>query len=338
MTSELIRKYNPTVADVHTNRQLTDLSEAYYQDESSLLASSVFPIVPVDRQSNFFYVWNRGDFFRDDAQLRAPGTEVHRGGARLSTTTYNCATYDYGDSIPDEVESEADDPLRPRQTATRRVLQVLLIRRERIFCQNFLATGKWTTDITGVASSPASGQVLQWDVSGSTPIDDVNAGRRAIKLATGFEPNTLVLGYDTRLALDTNAQITDRLKYGQTPGNIVTVNDSDLAQVFKVQRVITAGAIYASSNENSAGTYTMSFIAGKVALLCYAAPAPGIDTPSAGYCFVNRNQFVGANSLGAVIKEMRNDPKYRTDIDGFINFDMKKTSADLGYFFNSIVS
>lgn len=337
--SELIRKYNPTVSDVHTNRQLTDLSEAYYQDEAQYLASSAFPIVPVDRQSNFFKVWNRGDFFRDDARVRTPATEVHRSGSRFeSDKTFNCVTYDYGDYVADEVESEADAPIQPRRTATRRVMQVLLIRRERIFSQNYLAAGKWTTTIAGVSGTPASGQVLQWNDASSTPINDVNAGKRAIKIRTGFEPNTLILGYDVRLALETNPQIIDRLKYGQTPGSIVTVNDSDLAQAFKVNRILVAGAIYNTANENSAGTYSMDFITGKVALLCYSAPAPGIDTPSAGYCFVNRNQFVGANSMGAVIKEMRNDPKYRTDIDGFINFDQKLTSADMGYFFNTIVA
>jgi hypothetical protein len=331
-----IHKGNPTLADVHTNRALTDVSEAYYVDESMFLGSSAFPLVPVDKQSNFFYKWPAGEFFRDAARVRAPGTEVIRDGATPSTTSYQCLTYEFGDDIPYEVEAEQDNPLNIRRTKTRRIMQVLLIRRERIFATNFMGTSKWTTDITG-ASTASTNQVIQWDRSGSTPIDDIEDAKELIHTRSyGACPaNTLVLGYQTKKKLKTNAQILDRLKYGQTPGGIAMITDSDLAQVFGVDRILTAGAVYNSANKGA--TATPAFVTGKVALLCHSAPNPGIDVPSAGMCFVNRNQFAGANGLGALIQEMDIPEKRKINIDGFINFDMKLTAPDLGVFFTTIV-
>ena len=271
---------------------------------------------------------------RDEARVRAPGTEVSRSGARLSTDTYNCLIYEFGDDIPDEVLANTDPGVNLEGSKARRIIQTLLIRRERIFAANFLATSKWTTDITGASVSPSTNEVLKWSLSSSTPIDDVNDGRKTILQATGKEPNTLVLSYDVRLALDTNAQVLARITNGQTPGGPAMISDADLARVFGVSRVLVSKAVYNSAKEGA--TASMSFISSGKALLCYAEPNPTLDSASAGMTFV----WTGApnmNSFGVQINRQRDSLKYRDVMDGFMNFDQKKTSADLGYFFTGIV-
>lgn len=330
-----VHKHLPTVADVHVDRPLTNMSEAYFQEESVYLASSCFPIVRVNNQSDKYWIWNRGDNFRDEARVRAPGTEVSRSGARLSTDTYNCLVYEFGDDIADEVAANTDPGVNLEGNKARRIIQTLLIRRERIFAANFLATGKWTTDIDGASVSPQTAEVLEWNNASSTPIDDVNAGKQTILQATGKEPNTLVLTYDVRLKLDTNAQILARITGGQTPGGPAMVSDADLARVFGVNRILVSKAVYNSAKEGA--TASMSFIASKKALLCYAEPNPTLDSASAGMTFV----WTGApnmNSFGVQINRQRDSLKYRDVMDGFMNFDQKKTSADLGYFFNDIIA
>ncbi len=330
-----VHKHLPTAGDVHVDRPLTNFSMSVFQEESAFLASSCFPVIPVMNQTDKYYVWNRGDMFRDEARVRAPGTPVSRTGARLSTDSYYCEIYELGDIIPDEVRRNADPGTNIEQNKVRTIIQKLLIRRERIFAANYLATGKWSTDIDGASVSPQTAEVLEWNNASSTPIDDVLVGKETILKNTGKEPNTLVLTYDVRRVLATNAQVLARLTGGQTPGGPAKVSDADLAKVFEVDRILVSKAVYNSAKE--AATASMGFVATRSALLLYSNPNPGLDSETAGATFVWTGSGFG-NGVGAQINMMRDDKVYSDLIDGFMNFDLKKTSADMGYFFNQIVA
>jgi hypothetical protein len=325
----------PTESDVHVDRPLTNFSMAAFQEESVHLASSCFPVIPVNNQTDKYYTWNRSDLFRDEARVRAPGTPVIRTGARLSSDSYYCSIYELGDIIPDEVRRNSDPGVNLEQNKVRAIIQKLLIKRERIFALNFLATSKWTTDIAGATVSPATNEVLQWANSSSTPVDDVLRGKERILKNTGKEANTLVLTNDVRRVLATNAQVLARLTGGQTPGGPAIVSDMDLAKVFEVNRILVSKAVYNSAAENA--TASMGFVATRKALLLYSDPNPGLDSETAGATFVWANSGFG-NRVGVQINMMRDDKAYSDLIDGFMNFDQKLTSADMGYFFNNIIS
>lgn len=333
-----VHKYYPTPGDVHVDRPLTNLSLATYQEESAYLASSCFAIVPVMKQTDKYWIWNRGDMFRNEARKRTPGTEVIRNGARISTTSYNCEVYEMGDEILDETRGNTDPGVNLESQKVRTIIQKLMIRREIDFASTFLTTGVWTTDITGAAVTPQTAEVLEWNNASSTPIDDVLLGKETILKNTGKEPNTLVLTYDVHRTLATNAQVLARLTGGQTPGGPAVVSDADLAKVFQVNRILVSKAVYNSANESAtATTKTMGFVATKKALLCYSAPNPGLEVESAGYTFVWTGNPV-ANSFGVQINNLREAKRYKDLIDGFANWDQKLTSADMGYMFADIIA
>lgn len=334
-SAEAVRIYKnlPTAQQVHVDAILTDFSVAYMQDQSALLASSVFPMIPVNHQTNKYYTWPKADFFRDEARKRAPLTPVARGGMRLSTDSYYCDVYEFGTQIADETRGNADNQVSLDQAATNYVMQILAIKRERDFCSTYMTTSVWGLDITG-ASTASTNQVIQWDRATSTPIDDILSAQRTILLATGKRPNTLVLGFDAYIKLLTNTQIVNRVINGQTPGQAADVSDADLARLLRVNRVIVAEGIYNTANEGA--TASMSFICGKVALLAYVEPNPGQQSLTAGATFV-WSGAPGASTAGTVV-ERRYDPEIKGDkIDGFGNWAMKVVAADAGVFFNTIV-
>src|SRR5712692_6942391 len=81
----------PSPQQVHVDVPLSNLSIAIAQDEQVFgVARGVFPNIPVDKQSNKYYIWTQADFFRTDAQKRAPGAESAGSGLNLSTSTYYC--------------------------------------------------------------------------------------------------------------------------------------------------------------------------------------------------------------------------------------------------------
>lgn len=64
----------PTRSQVHVNRPLTNISVSYQQSADAFVASRVFPVIPVDKQSDQYFVFNRSDQMRDEMRKRAPGT------------------------------------------------------------------------------------------------------------------------------------------------------------------------------------------------------------------------------------------------------------------------
>jgi len=327
---------NPTPGDVHVNTPLTNISIAFLQNAANFVSSRVFPNIPVTKQSDRYYVYERGDFNRDEMAERAPATESVGGGYKLDNTpTYFANRFSFHKDIPDEVRANADAVLNPDREATAYVTHKALIKREKLFVQKFFQSGLWGVDYTGVSSNPSGANVLQWNDANSTPIESVRAAKRSIAERTGFEPNKLVLGRAVYDALLDHPDIIDRLKYGQTAGGVANTSTNDLASLFKVDEILVMNAVENTAKEGAAASH--SFIGGKNALLCHAATAPGLMTPTAGYTF-SWTGLLGAGGEGNRIKSFRMEQLGADRIEIDMCFDQKLVSADLGQFFSGIVA
>jgi hypothetical protein len=323
----------PTPSDVHVNQPLTNISIAYLQSQARFVADRVFPVVSVDKQSDRYYTYDRGDWNRNEMQERAPSTESAGSGYRLDNTpTYYCREYALHRDIPDQVIANADSVLNPMRESTEYLTLKALIHREKVWATNFFTTGKWVTDVTGVASGPTTGQFLQWNDANAKPVPQIRAAATSILERTGVMPNVLVLGKRVYDALLDNPEIMDRIKYGQTAGGPAMVNTNLLAQLFEVDRVEVMAGIENTAAEGVTNVH--SFIAGKSALLVHSATSPGLMTPSGGYTFA----WSRMGNAGQTIREFRMDELKATRIEIETNFDQKLIAADLGYFFATAVA
>lgn len=313
----------PTSSQVHVDAILTNISVAYMQKSENFIANKVFPIVPVDKQSDKYYTYTKNDWFRDEAQLRADATESAGGGYNLSTSSYSADVWAFHKDVGDQTRANADAPINVDREAAEFVTSRLLLKMETQWVSNFFSSGIWGTD-----STPSN---LWSDYTNSDPLNDVEDAKRAILATTGFEPNTLVLGYDVFKELKNHPDLVDRIKY--TSSNVIT---SDMiARMFDVDRVLVSKSVKATNNEGATGAY--DFTAGKNALLCYSAPAPGLLQPSAGYVM----SWTGVSGgLGQTIgtSRIRMDSVRADRIEGEMAFDMKVVAADLGYFFSAVVA
>lgn len=313
----------PTQNSVHVNRPLTMISVAYLQDQNEFIADKVFPVVPVDKQSDLYFVYTKNDWFRDEARPRAAGAESAGGGYGLSTVAYNAKVTAFHKDIPDQVRNNEDMPLNSDRDATEFVTRRLMIRREIQWAADYFAASVWGTDLT-----PAN---LWSDYTSSDPIGDIRTGIRTIKLNTGFTPNTLTLGYDVFIKLQDHPDIVDRYKYTQSE----VITEAMLAKLFGVERVLVAGGVKATNVEGE--TAAMSFIYGKHALLSYAAPRPSLLQPSAGYIFSWKGVSQG-NGFTVGTKKFRMEHLESDRVEGQMAFDNKVVATDLGYFFNGAVA
>jgi hypothetical protein len=330
----VVTKSQPTPSDVHINAALTNISIAYLQRADMFVADQVYPNVPVTKQSDYYYTYDRGMFNRDQMELRAPGTRASKVGYKTSSTTYTADVWASRVDIPDQVMQNADAVFNLDREATALLTHQMLIKRETNWVTNHFATGKWGNEVTGVAGVPGATEFRVWsDYDNSDPISDVETGMQTVG-KTGFEPNTLVLDRVTWGYLKDHPAIVDRLNRGQTTGPALATMDS-VAAIFGLERILVSKAVKNTAAEGA--TNVDAYIAGDNALLCYVTPTPGIMTPSAGYTF-SWTGMAGAGPMGQRIKRYRIEEIESDVVEGQMAFDQKLVATDLGYFFLNTVA
>jgi hypothetical protein len=317
---------NPTAGDVHVNGPLTNFSQKYIQDESVFIATRAFPNVPVAKQSDLYYTFSRADFFRDEAEERADGTESAGGGFNLSTDPYFARVYAYHKDVTDRQRDNQDSSVQLDQSATQFVTQKLLIRRERLFVTAMFSTGVWT----GGASDDEN---VNWLVGGSNPITDIRLRMQDIHSGTGFRPNKMIIGrqgFDTLMDQD---DILARITGGANNALPAQVQKQLLAQLFELDEIFVMDSVFNSALEGA--TESTDFIGGDNCLLYYAPNSVALDQPTAGLQF-SWTGFRGATNNGMRIKRMRAELREADRIEGQMAFDYQVTAPELGHMFTSV--
>lgn len=322
----------PTMQNAHVDRALTNISVSYLQDASAFIADKVFPVVPVKRQSDIFYVYNKGDFMRDEAQVRGAATESAGGDYGVEAAEpYYCRKHAFHKDVTPEERVNYDEPLDADKDATDFVTQKMLIRREMQWATKFFKAGVWGTEIAG-GDAAGEGTVAKWSMDVSNPIKDITEAGVKMAGETGYKPNTLVLSPYAFNALKNHEDILDRIKYTQK--GIVT--EDLLATLFGVDHVYVAWSVVNSAAKGADAS--VDFIMGKHALLCYSNPRPALRKPSAGYIFAWTG-LEGAGAYGNRIVRLPMDllGLGTERIEGEMAFDTKVICKDMGVFFKDIV-
>ena len=320
----------PTHSDVHLDSLLTNIGVAYIQSQEHFIATKVFPVVPVDKQSDKYRTWTKNDWFRDEAEVRRAGAESVGSGYNVSDTAYFCDKYAIHKDIDDDTRRNADEVHDLDREATEHVTQRMLLRHEIQWVTDYFAASVWGTDLT-----PTN---LWSAYATSDPMTDVETGKETILLNTGMMPNTLVLGYQVYRQLRNHPDLVDRIKYGGLTapgGRAATVTMEVMAQLFDVERVLVARAVKATNKEGAAGAY--AFTHGKNALLCYSAPAPAMLAPSAGYVFAWRG-VSGEMGTTIGVSSFRMEHLKSDRVEAEYAFENRVIGSDLGYFFSAAVA
>jgi hypothetical protein len=324
----------PTRGDLHVNRPLTNMSVANIQSERAFIAADLFPIVQVENQSDRYYVYTPDYWFKTGAAKRAPATESAGGGFRVDNTpSYFADKWAFHIDIADEQRANNSDPLDVDADATAFVTRQILLRRELQFVNTFMAPNVWKGFTSGgsqVDFLPNTHGNGYWDSSTSNPPADVDAIKSQIEQTTGYMPNAMAVTRNVYYALRNHPAILDRIKYTQR--GIVTPDL--LANVFDVEKFLISAAVINTAQEGQ--TMSNSFMASNRFWLGYAATAPGLRTPSAGYIFAWKGLF-GAGAYGNRIKKIRMEHLEADRIEGEMAFAMQLVSTGMGALGTSVL-
>lgn len=318
----------PTPQDVHpVDVLLTNYSLAYMQSQEAFISTKVFPVLPVDKQTNKYATYTKNDWFRDEAKRRAGDAESAGSGYTFSSGSYACDVYALHKDIDYQTRANADPQFDLERDATEFVTRRMLLRQEIQWAADYFASSVWGTD-----STPAN---LWSDYTASDPGDDVDAGKEAILKNTGMDANTLVLGFAVFRKLRRHPDV--KAHFGLPLGSAQTVNEEMLARFFDVERVLVARAIKATNIELETAAY--DFVQGKHALLCYVAPSVGPLTPTAGITFAWRGpEGTLAGGIGVSNIDLRPSGRKVDRVEAEAAWDNKVIATDLGYFFPSAVA
>lgn len=303
----------PTARDVHVDRAMTQISIGYSNAE--YIGGMVFPIVSVEKQSDVYFLFDKGAWLRRRAEPRAVGTRANRGGYKLSTASYLALPYAFATPVPDEVRDNADEPLRPDIEATEFATDALLLDLEIRVADLVSTCGNWLN-----ASNPSA----SWtNFANSDPFNDIDTIRDAISKQIGRMPNTAVMSWDVWKALRNHPDFLDRVKYTRAGGRVEV---SDIAAWFEVDKVLVGAGIKENSLEGATSNITR--IWGNCFWMGYVAPNPSLRTPSAGYVFEWKTRMV---------ERFREDQEHQ-DVFAVEHHTVEKvTASDAGGGFYSVV-
>ena len=316
----------PTSQSVYEDELLTNVSIAYIQNQDNFVYSRAAPLVPVQKQTSKYRVYDKNEWFRDELQPLGPGAESWGTGYKLSTGSYDCKVWAAHINVDDQTRANYSAPGDAEQDASLNLTQKGMIRYERQFVTSLFTTSVWGTDYNVGTSS------VQWSTAAtSDPEKDVDTAKSTILTNTGMMPNTLIVGYAVHQALKRHPLVKEQYKY--TSGD--SISEEMLARFFDVERYLVSKSTYATNEEGASAAYSM--IAGKQALLCYVDPSPSHMRPSAAKTFVWEG-LTGLNDLGLVVLNIPAPLQHSDRVEVQMAFDMKAAATDLGYFMHNAVA
>lgn len=315
----------PTASGVHVNQLLTNISIGY--PNADYFADQLFPIIPVQNQSNVYASYDKSFWFRDDAKLRAPGTIPQVAGYNVTlTNSYTCVEYALSKSIPDEVRANADAPINLDREAVQFVTDKCRMRRENSFVTDFFTTSVWDADKTG-----GTDFTVWSNYSASSPLIDMDAFKDVIEGKIAKEPKHFICGKQVYLQLKNHPDVLDAIKYTSK----AVGSEELIASLMGLDAFFVGRSIVTTTPEGTAeASVSYSRIWGKHGLLLYRPNTASLMTPSAGYTFVWN---LVPNAIEFISRER--DDRARTDfITGHTFFDQKATATQAGLFVSGAVA
>ena len=318
-----------TGRDLHIDAALTNLVIGF--EPMGTIVQDIFPMVNVNKQSNVYHVWTKGDFFRIPDTRRAEKTNANKVETNISSETYFCDNYALGDDTSFEDLANVDQAIRIREKKSRNLVNLLnLDWEDRVASQ--ISSGSKVGSYTTLSGTD------QWsDFANSDPVNDIEVGKDSISSTTGQEANLIIIPRLVMSKLKQHPDLLDRVKYTGTNDRPGQVTQRALAEIFGVERVLVGKSFKNTAEPGATASY--SEIWGKNVVIAHVTRGPSPDgrDPSLGYSFRWNSPLLGNRPMAI---ERWLDPNNRKfeNIEASYYQDEKITASELGYVIDSAIA
>ena len=265
--------FSATGRDVHVDVPLSNIAINYRP--AGHIADMVFPVVPVQKQSDRIVVFSREEAYREEESRRAPGTEANRIQRSVSSETYFADNYAL--KFPVTIEDRANaDPIYAQELyngAARYVTGKLILGWE-------VRVADQVTNTSNVGSSSAVSS--GWtDYTNSNPLVDVEKAIDNVFDSTGTRPNRVIFGETAWRTFRRNEHVRDLLGRGdsQIGGGYASLEEA--ASLLDVDQVLVGASFKNTAVEGQAESLTQ--IWGDNVVAYYVPMTASVDEPSFAY-------------------------------------------------------
>lgn len=295
---------SPDQTSVYVQPELTDISVAYTIQNADDFVHTVFPGVPVAKQSGKYRRYKPGAFLRNKMEKRADTGESVGSGFDTDLLTYDTDVWAWHVDIGSQLRANAMGNTDIETAAAELCGNAAMLNAEVEWLSAFFKTGIWSTEYT-FAAVPSGGQKLSLKDDASDPIQVFRAALLEQKpRAAGYRCNKMVMSPDVWERLLVHPKLRTLWGTGQTPGGPAmgrpSVVRQQLAEYLEIDEIRIASAIVTTSADGAA-TETFGYACPTGVGFFYVPPRPSIMTPSAGYSFNWTGYLGGAGSNGSVM-------------------------------------
>jgi hypothetical protein len=308
----------PTTSQLHYDSIMQNISVLYRNN--AYIADLIAPLVTVLKQSDLYYIFDKADTFRNNAEYRASGTASTRQGFSVSTDSYNCKEIAISTALSDEDFKNADSVLRIETAKTNFVTDKILLKLESIIAALCCTYTNWGSNY----STPSN---LWDDYDNSDPIADFETAIGTVEDSTGQPVNKVIISNDVWKKLKHHPQLLERLP----STNLKTATLDTLKGLIEVDNILVGKAM--QNTAQVGGTASYSKIWTKDVWVGHVADSPALETPTALYTFV-----WPVNGATRSVKRWRNEEIHSDIIEASMNFDCKVVGSDLGYLLDNVIS
>jgi hypothetical protein len=352
----------PEFANIHKDVFLTSLSVAYTNED--YVAEMVFPIVPVDKRTDLYVIYNKDVFLRGSGKnpqgkpnsTRRPNTRSTEITWDVSNQPFVCQQLARSYPLGDAEVNYADAPLELGIDATMSLTETILIDNElavagkAMLRSNYASSNKaQLTASSGNGTSWASNSMPFSTTQYSYPLSkDIPNGKKAVIASMIRAATHMALNYNAAQTLAQNWEYVGKFFGVSTEGQ----TRAGLVPVIGGLQVVECNAQYATSAEN-ATPVTTGFIwqddQGQDAVLIYYRPKAVVSkrTVALGVTFEAEDDTLGGRGIqikrwreewrDAELIEARTTRDWRfVATDGSTNGDNANGYASGGYLLSGV--
>ena len=205
------------------NAYLTNMSMAFFQDPGDFVATSIFPICPVQLSASYFYTFSKADLARDNVQRKPAYGKVQPAIMGQEDNNYKCEVDQVLVGIDQIAQlnyqrSHAPGVADPRRAKVRFASEQMLLHQDIVFASKFFKAGVWANQLEGTTTGSGSGEFMKFTESAFDPVA-FEAGK---PLEYCLPENVCVLGDGEKLRRLVSILLDNAIKYG-APGGAVTL-------------------------------------------------------------------------------------------------------------------
>lgn len=322
----------PDLTNIHIDVFLTNLSIAYTNE--AYVANQVMPVVPVDKRSNKYPIYNKDAFLRPsgkDAQgrptsIRRPKTRSNEIEFDVSNNSYYCEQLARNYPLSDAEVNIADMPLQPQIDATMAVTETVTLDNEIAVAGKAMKRANYASGNKVQLTTGGSGTSwLSYTSTNSLPFSDLTNGKTAVIGGLVRPPNKVLMNYAVAVTLSQHPEYLKRLQYVTKEG----LTSAGLLPVLVGLEVVEARAQYVNSAEGATITNTYVWVDDQgqnAALVYYQGPGASLRQPAYGYTFEAPDDTLGAR--GFLIKRWREEWRDVEVIECRTTRDWRFTATD----------